>query len=59
MWNGAEKFYYYVKWLEYLIEHFLAPWGYVLNGTVTWQGEEGEDQGTITLADNDVTVATR
>ena len=30
-WNGAEKFYNCVEWLEYLIEHFLGPWGYVLN----------------------------
>jgi hypothetical protein len=54
MWNGAEKFYSYVEWLEYLLRHFLGPWGYVVNGTVTWQGEEPEDTGTITVTDNRV-----
>ena len=53
-WNGAEKFYHYVEWLEYLIAHFLGPWGYVLNGQVRWQGEEEEDRGTITVRDNEV-----
>src|SRR5262249_30838871 len=47
VWNGAEKFYRYVEWLRYLIEHFLAPWGYVLNGAVGWQGEDPGDRGTI------------
>lgn len=56
-WNGAEKFYDYVEWLEYIIEHFLAPWGYVLNGSVTWSGEEHEDIGKIRVADNAVTVS--
>jgi hypothetical protein len=51
-WDGGEKFYEYVAWLEYLIEHFLKPWGYVLNGSVTWQGEESDDRGTIHVRDN-------
>ena len=48
-WDGGEKFYDYVEWLEYLIEHFLAPWGYVLNGRVDW---EGEDRGAIFVKNN-------
>jgi hypothetical protein len=52
MWNGAEKFYYYEEWLEYLIENFFAPLGYVLNGSVGWQGEDYDDFGTITVTDN-------
>lgn len=55
-WDGAEKFSDYVEWLRYLIEHFLAPWGYTLNGTVTWQGEEIGDVGRIVCADNVVTT---
>jgi hypothetical protein len=54
VWDQGEKFYSYVEWLEYLIHHFLAPWGYVLNGRMTWQGEEDEDHGTITLSQNRV-----
>lgn len=54
-WDGGEKFYYYVEWITYLIDHFLAPWGYVLNGTVEWSGEEQGDVGKIIVVDNEVT----
>jgi hypothetical protein len=37
-WNGSEKFYDYGEWLEYLLREFLVPWGYTVNGKVTWQG---------------------
>jgi hypothetical protein len=53
-WDGGEKFYDYVAWLVYLLEHFLGPWGYVVNGVVTWQGEEGSDRGAIVVTDNKV-----
>lgn len=51
-WNGVEKFYDYVEWLRYLVEHFLAPWGHVLDGTVEWEGEEQGDQGRIHAKSN-------
>jgi hypothetical protein len=53
-WDHGEKFCDYVPWLKYLIEHFLAPWGYSLNGRVTWQGEEHGDHGTIVVSNNEV-----
>lgn len=53
-WDGGEKFYDYVEWLEYLIQHFLKPWGYTLNGKVEWYGEENSDQGVIHVKDNKV-----
>lgn len=53
-WDGGESFYDYVEWITYLIEHFLEPWGYKLNGDVRWQGEDPADIGMITIADNDV-----
>ena len=53
-WNGAEKFYSYVEWLEYLIEHFIGPWGYELNGEVAWQGEEPDDRGVLCVKGNKV-----
>lgn len=56
-WNGAEKFYAYVEWLRYLVEHFLTPWGYRLSGTVEWQGEESSDFGRIVVKDSVVTTA--
>lgn len=47
-WNGAEKFYAYIDWLEYLLEHFIAPWGYRLeHGRVYWQGQQYEDRGFL------------
>lgn len=57
-WDGGEKFYCYVEWLEYIIEHFLQPWGYVLNGDVYWEGEDGaSDTGRISVMDNVVNVS--
>ena len=56
VWDGNEKFYEYVDWIEYLIEHFLKPWGYVVNGSVEWQGEERDDRGLIEVEDNVVTT---
>jgi len=55
-WSGTEKFSSYVEWLEYLIHHFLAPWGYNVNGDVNWQGEFEEDSGTIRARNNSVTT---
>ena len=51
-WDGNEKFYDYIAWIKYLIDHFLKPWGYVLNGCVDWQGEESDDMGRIEITDN-------
>lgn len=54
-WDGGEKFYDYVEWLEYII-NWLKPRGYVLNGSVDWQGEDSDDRGTITVVDNVVST---
>lgn len=54
VWDEAEKFYGYVDWLGYLIDKFLRPWGYVLNGEVRWEGEESDDRGVIYCKDNQV-----
>ncbi len=53
-WDGGEKFYHYSDWLVYLIHKVLAPNGYVLNGVVTWQGEEIGDVGEIIVENNRV-----
>lgn len=53
-WDGNEKFYSYTEWLVYLIYKILAPNGYVLNGTIVWQGEETGDVGEITVKNNKV-----
>lgn len=55
-WDGGEKFYNFVEWLEYLIEKVLEPKGYVVNGTVDWYGEDRGDMGKIIVTDNKVTT---
>ena len=55
-WDCGEKFYNYTEWLVYLIHKILVPNGYVLNGVVTWQGEEIGDVGEIFVEDNKVFI---
>ena len=55
-WNESEKFYDYIEWIEYLVKHFLGPWGYKLSGIVQWRGEESDDRGVITIKDDEVRV---
>lgn len=51
-WSGTERFYEYVTWLEFLVEHFLGPWRYRLNGRIDWQGDDPDDRGSIFVRDN-------
>jgi len=55
-WNGGEKFYNYVEWLEYLINNFFVKWGIELNGEVYWYGEDKDDLGKIEVENNKVTT---
>lgn len=55
-WDGGERFYNYVEWLKYLIQHFFDKWGVKLNGEITWEGEGSGDMGKIVVVDNVVTV---
>lgn len=41
-------------WLVLLVEHFLGPLGYVLNGEVAWNGSDVGDHGCIFVKDNAV-----
>jgi hypothetical protein len=56
VWDGGEKFYEYVDWIKYLVENFFKPWGYVLNGEVSWSGEDIDDRGLIVIQDNVVKI---
>jgi hypothetical protein len=58
VWDGGEKFYEYVAWLKYYINHFFSKWGVMLNGEITWTGEESTDLGKIIVTDNVVDVKT-
>lgn len=57
-WDGGEKFYCYVEWLQYLIDNVLAPKGYKLTGTVEWHGDEHGDMGQIVVKNNKVKILT-
>lgn len=50
-WDETEKFYCYTEWLKYLVEHFLGPWDYKLNGIVNYRGENMHDLGHIRAVD--------
>ena len=51
-WDGEKH--EYVSWLNYIIDHFMVPWGYELNGIVGWFGENREDCGVIYCKNNKV-----
>lgn len=55
-WDGVEKFYGYVEWIEYIIAKILEPQEYLLKGIVSFQGEESSDIGKICIENNKVTV---
>jgi len=40
--------------LRLLIEHFFKPPGYVLNGEISWDGDEPDDRGWIFVKDNQI-----
>lgn len=50
------KNYHYVEWIEWLIKYIFEPTGHILNGTITYQGEDIDDRGEISVKDNVVTV---
>lgn len=60
-WSGGEKFYSYVEWLKYLND-VVFPWldsedPYKFDsGSITWEGEEFSDRGSITASDGKLTV---
>lgn len=56
-WDGREKFYDYVAWLDLLIRTYFTPWNRVLTGEVLWYGEERSDQGKITVVGNVIYVS--
>lgn len=54
IYNNVEKFYKYKDWIYYLLENFLIPWGYIVNGTISYSGEYPGDSGDIIITDNTI-----
>lgn len=53
-WDGNEKFYNYVEWLQWIIDKILAPSGLRLTGSVQYSGEETDDVGVLAMIDGKV-----
>lgn len=53
-WNGGEKFYHYIEWLQYLIDEYFEVQGYELSGKVNYRGERLEDIGMIYIKGNNI-----
>lgn len=56
VWDEGEKFYEFIPWIAYLIDHFLRPWGLLLDGDMRWFGENPEDTGLIRIRDNRISI---
>lgn len=48
-WDNGEKFYDYVPWAQYIVDHVLKPAGVGLSGSVSFAGEDVEDRGVLTV----------
>lgn len=65
-WDGGEKFYNSVEWMEYIIDHFLKPDGHskgqpgfeaftfdhICNGVIYAEGEDPDDRWALRVKDN-------
>ncbi len=43
-------------WLRLVLQRFLSERGYVLNGQISWEGEDADDRGTIFVKDNQIEI---
>ncbi len=68
-WDGGEKFYYSVEWMQYIIDHFIGEnplaklndpenfgflQGHKCNGEIYAQGEESDDCWMLEVVDGKV-----
>ena len=50
-WDGGEKFYCYVEWMNYIIKNFLEPNDIKVTGQIKFSGEDRGDRGTLKIVD--------
>ena len=55
VWDEQDKFYEFEEWMIYLV-NILSKRNYILNGEISWEGEDQDDKGTIIVKDNVVSV---
>ncbi len=53
-WDGSEKFYDYVEYLQAILDNILKPNGLTLTGEVKYRGEDNEDYGVLRIEDGEV-----
>ena len=53
LWDGREKFYNYVEWLEYINKNIFSKWDITFTDQteIKWSGEDVEDCGVIYIED--------
>jgi len=56
VWDGNEKFYNYIGWLDYIIKNYMIPNDIYLNGRIQWIGEDKNDIGVIYSEDNFIDI---
>lgn len=56
VWDEIENFYNYIEWIKYIINNFLIPWNYILNGKMQWQGDAKKDKGIICIENNVINI---
>lgn len=55
-WDGMEKAGAFVSWIEYIVEHFLNPWGYRLGGKVKFIDDDAA--GVLFAVEGKIVVKT-
>lgn len=51
---GRDYNWHFQEGLDFVIENFFAPRGYVVNGELDWDGDDPGDSGTVYVKDNKV-----
>ena len=58
VWDSWVNEHYCYEWIQYLINNFIDPWGYKLNGTSKWIDTiDQSNSGKISIVNNKVEVA--
>lgn len=55
MWNQSSRTIKALEWISFLINHFIAPFGHVCNGTIECCGDNFDDKWEICVENNEVT----
>ena len=54
--NKILSFHHHIEWLIYIIENFIKKWGYSMNGSVKWKGDDIFDKGVIRVRNNRIII---